>query len=116
MNRERFTNIITRQPPKFDPKDWKIIETSPGGINRNFVNTKTGEATWYTPEGMSAAEIFAIRGAKKYWVNVEDVEKYIEKKAALKAKNGGRDYMDAVKEREAKKGASGCATFIYQCL
>ena len=108
-----FYDNITRQPSKFDPKDWKIIETSPGGVDLDFVNRKTGESTWYTPEGMSGAEIFAIRGARKYWVNVEDVEEYIKKKAAQKAKNGGKDYMDAIAELEAskdvsKKGVSGC--------
>ena len=56
---------------------------------------------------MSAAEIFAIRNAKKYWADVEDVEKYIKKMAVRKAKNGGKDWMDAMKELEAKKGASG---------
>ena len=59
---------------------------------------------------MSAAEVFAIRGAKKYWVDVEDVEKYIKKKAAQKAKNGGKDWMDAMEE---KKGAFGCVIQIH---
>jgi hypothetical protein len=77
---------ITRQRPKFNPKDWKIIETT-GGVDLDFVNKKTGESTWYTPEGMSAAEIFAIRGAKKYWVDVEDVEKYIKEMADVKVKD-----------------------------
>jgi hypothetical protein len=62
---------------------------------------------------MSAAEIFAIRGAKKYWVDVEDVEKYIKKKADEKAENGGKDWMDAMEELEAKKGVSGCVIQIH---
>ena len=65
---------------------------------------------------MSAAEIFAIPGAKKYWVNVEDVEKYIKKMADEKAKHGGKDWMDAMEEPEAKKGESGCVIQIHHPL
>ena len=40
-------------------------------------------------------------------------EKYIKKKAAQKAKNGGKNWMDAMEELEAKKGASGCVIQIH---
>lgn len=74
------------------PKDWKIEPISPSGLDRLFVNKKTGEATWYTPEGMTAKEIFAIPGAKKkFGYSVEQVEKYIQKMAEQKA-NGGQEY------------------------
>lgn len=43
-------------------KDLKIETISPSGPDCLFVNS---EATWYTPEGMIAKEIFAISGAKK---------------------------------------------------
>ncbi|CAA7258990.1 unnamed protein product [Cyclocybe aegerita] len=80
-----------RMPGPFVPADWKIIETSPSGLERTFTNAKTGQSTWYTPEGMTAAEIFAIPGAKKYWSTTADVEVYIAKMAAEKAKYGGED-------------------------
>ena len=82
-------------PPKFStPKDWKIIETHLGGIERSFVHRKTNYCTWYTPEGMSPAEILAVPGAWKYWSTVEDVEEYIKEMEKEKAENGGKDYMD----------------------
>ena len=75
------------------PKDWKIVDISPGGVDRLFFNKKTGEGTWYTPEGMTAEEIFAIPGAKRrHWRSVEHVEEYIEEMAKQKAKSGGHDY------------------------
>ena len=81
-------------PPKFTPKDWQIIETSPGGVDCDFVNKKTGEETWYTPEGMTAAEILAIPGAKKFFPTLERAEAYIKIKKEEKAKNGGKDIKD----------------------
>ncbi|KIM37925.1 hypothetical protein M413DRAFT_448189 [Hebeloma cylindrosporum] len=85
-----------------NPKDWKIIETSSGGLERDFYNEKTGESTWYTPEGMSASDILAIPDAKKYWSTVEQVELYIREMAAQKAKYGGKDVKDQL---EAKRKA-----------
>ena len=43
---------------------------------------------------MSAAEILAIPGAKKYWSTVSQVEEYIRIMKEQKAKNGGKDYKD----------------------
>ena len=63
---------------------------SPGGVDRLFFNKKTGEGTWYTPEGMTAEEIFAIPGAKRrHWHSVEHIEECIAKQ---KAKSSGHDY------------------------
>jgi len=63
-------------------------------VDRDFFNEKTGASTWYTPEGMSAADILAIPDAKKYWSTVKDVEEYIKEMADQKAKNGGKDIKD----------------------
>ena len=57
----------------------------------SFGHRKIDYCTWYTPEGMSAAEILAVPGAWKYWSTVEDVIKEMEKE---KAENGGKDIMD----------------------
>jgi len=75
----------------FVPQDWKIIETSPGGLDKDFVNIKTNKSTWYTPEGATAAEILEVPDASKYWSSVQEVEKYIKKMAAEKEQNGGKD-------------------------
>ncbi|KIM35471.1 hypothetical protein M413DRAFT_430813 [Hebeloma cylindrosporum] len=86
---------ITEKPTNFNPEDWYIVETSPGGNERNFANSKTGEVTWYTPEGMTAEEILAIPDANKYWWTVKDVKRYMKEMAKQKARNGGRDWKDA---------------------
>ncbi|KAF9482094.1 hypothetical protein BDN70DRAFT_991441 [Pholiota conissans] len=79
----------------FVPEDWEIIATSPGGVDKDFVNRKTGEQTWYTPKGITAEDIFRIPGATKYWGSVKDVEKYIQKMAKQKEENGGKDINDS---------------------
>ncbi|KDR70550.1 hypothetical protein GALMADRAFT_159776 [Galerina marginata CBS 339.88] len=84
------TQALRMPESKFNPEDWRIIKTSPGGIDRDFVNRKTGESTWYTPEGMSAAEILAVPGAREYWSTVKEVEEYIKEKAEEKKRNGER--------------------------
>lgn len=43
---------------------------------------------------MTAAEIFAIPGAKRFWPTIERVEDYIKIKKEQKAKNGGKDIKD----------------------
>jgi len=73
------------------PKDWKIIETSPGGVEKSFAHRKTHQWTWYIPEGATAAEILKVPGARKYWSSVEDVEEYMMKMAAEKEKYGDHD-------------------------
>ena len=79
---------------KHNPKDWKIIEESPSGLERTFFNRKTVESTWYTPQGMTASEILEVPGAKKYWSTAEEAERYIKEMAEEKAKYGGKDIMD----------------------
>jgi hypothetical protein len=83
------------QPGPFVPEDWQIIETSPGGVDKDFVNPKTGEQTWYTPEGATAEEILRVPGATKYFSSESDVEEYIKKMAKQKADNGGKDIKDS---------------------
>ncbi|RDB30104.1 hypothetical protein Hypma_013843 [Hypsizygus marmoreus] len=85
------TSRLAMSKKSFLPADWRIIETSPSGLERTFVNDKTGESTWYTPVGMSADEILQIPGAKKYWSTKEQVEEYVQQMAAEKAKYGGKD-------------------------
>ncbi|KAF9479896.1 hypothetical protein BDN70DRAFT_878325 [Pholiota conissans] len=77
------------------PEDWTIIATSPGGVDKDFYNQKTGEQTWYTPEGMTAAEILRVPGAEKYWFDEADAEAYIREMAKQKAENGGKDIADS---------------------
>jgi hypothetical protein len=43
---------------------------------------------------MSAAEILAIPGARKYWSSVDQVEEYIKVMKEQKTKNGGKDIKD----------------------
>ena len=43
---------------------------------------------------MSATEILAIPGARKYWSKIERVEKYIKEMNEEKARNGGKDIKD----------------------
>ena len=83
-------------PTPIIPNDCIIVKTSPGAVECEFVNTKTDIATWFTPEGMSAADILAIPDAKKYWSTIEEVERYIELMNKEKAKNGGKDIKDSV--------------------
>ncbi|KDR70554.1 hypothetical protein GALMADRAFT_254632 [Galerina marginata CBS 339.88] len=99
LKRMNLSARLYHSTPAFNmsslPADWKIIETSPGGVELDFVNKVTGESTWYTPEGMSATDILAIPDAKKYWSKAEEVEVYIKEKADEKKKNGGKDVKDA---------------------
>ncbi|KAF9531838.1 hypothetical protein CPB83DRAFT_903985 [Crepidotus variabilis] len=88
------TTSALRMPKPYTPADWRIIETSPSGLERTFTNDKTGEETWYTPDGMTASEILKIPGAKKYWKNESDVQKYIKEMAAEKARSDGQDIND----------------------
>ena len=60
----------------------QIIETSPGGADLAFVNKKTGESTGYTPQGMTAEEIFTIPGAERSWGSIELVKEHMERKNA----------------------------------
>jgi hypothetical protein len=46
------------------------------------VNKKTSESTGYTPQGMSAEEIFTIPAAKRRWGSIGQVEEQIQRKNA----------------------------------
>lgn len=45
---------------------------------------------------MSAADILAIPGARKYWSTPEQVEVYIKAMNEQKARHGGKDKKDVV--------------------
>ncbi|KAJ3510694.1 hypothetical protein NLJ89_g4530 [Agrocybe chaxingu] len=75
--------------PTFDPQDWYTIATSSGGRDLSFEHRVTGEHSWYTPEGMTAAEIMEIPNASKHFRSVEDAKFYIKKMAAEKAEYEG---------------------------
>jgi len=92
--RHLHTTAAVRMPAPFVPEDWRIIKTSPGGRDKDFVNDKTGEQTWYTPEGMTAEEILRVPGAREYWNSVSDVQEYIKEMAEQKARSGGKDIKD----------------------
>lgn len=49
---------------------------------------------------MTAAQILSIPGGRKYWWDIADVERYIERKRKEKEENGGRDIKDARRELE----------------
>ena len=68
---------------------------SPGGVDLAFVNKKTSEMTGYTPQRMSAEEIFAIPGAKRRWASIEQVEQYIQRKNEEREKYGGEGLVSS---------------------
>jgi hypothetical protein len=70
---------------------------SPGGVDLSFVNKKTGERTAYTPQGMSAEDIFAIPAAKRRWGSIEQIEQYIQRKNAEREIRGGEGLVSSRK-------------------
>ncbi|KAF9533981.1 hypothetical protein CPB83DRAFT_844891 [Crepidotus variabilis] len=76
-------------PGRKEPADWKIIETSPSGLELTFYNTKTEESTFYIPDGFTATDVLNVPGAKKYWHNVADVTKYMKQMEVEKAQDQG---------------------------
>jgi hypothetical protein len=56
----------------------------PGGSEIAFINTVDGGDTWYTPEGMTAAEIMQIPGSKRLFGDESGAERYIKIKAEHK--------------------------------
>lgn len=97
---EILTHHLLQKPiNKFVPEDWYIVEAGPGGgIELDICNSKTKEATWFIPEGMTAEEILAIPDAKKYWSTIEEVKEYMEEKAIEKKESNGRDLIDELRE------------------
>ena len=68
---------------------------SPGGVDLSFVNKKTGERTGYTPQGMTAEQIFNIPAAKRRWGSIEQVEKYIQRMNAEREIYGGEGLVSS---------------------
>ena len=62
---------------------------------------------------MTAAEIFAIPGAKRFWPTIERVEDYIKIKKEQKAKNGGKDIKDVWAKRQSGSGSFSLNMFAY---
>ncbi|KIM34841.1 hypothetical protein M413DRAFT_434976 [Hebeloma cylindrosporum] len=52
---------------------------------------------------MSATDILEIPDSEKYWFSTKQVERYMRKMAAEKMENGGRDYKDAVADKEKEE-------------
>ncbi|KAH6904993.1 hypothetical protein BKA70DRAFT_1226197 [Coprinopsis sp. MPI-PUGE-AT-0042] len=63
---------------KYNPKERQIVGTAPGNQELAFANVVDGADTWYTPEGMTAAEIMQIPGARRFFDNEEEAEFYIQ--------------------------------------
>lgn len=73
--------------PVFDPLEWKIVKTSPGGIELQFVNTKTNVRSWHKPRGATAETMLSIPDASKCWSSVDDVKahkKFLSSSLVLK--------------------------------
>jgi hypothetical protein len=72
---------------QYKPKDWRIIVCAPGDYDLAFVNPVDGGDTWYTPEGMTAAEIMQIPRAKRFFRDEFGAECYIKRMAERKRRN-----------------------------
>jgi hypothetical protein len=72
---------------QYNPKDWRLLACSPGGCDLAFVNDVDGSNSWYTPEGMTAAEIMQIPRAKKFFGDESGAERYIKLMAAKKKRS-----------------------------
>jgi len=68
---------------------------SPGGVDLSFVNKKTGERTGYTPQGMTAEQIFKIPAAKRHWGSIEQVEDYIQRMNVEREIYGGEGLVSS---------------------
>ncbi|KAH6905298.1 hypothetical protein BKA70DRAFT_1431387 [Coprinopsis sp. MPI-PUGE-AT-0042] len=81
-----FGQILTYSP-KYNPKDWVIVPSAPGDQELMFANVVDNTMTWYTPEGMTAAEIMQIPDAKEFLKDEEGAEFYIKKMAEEKKRD-----------------------------
>ncbi|KAH6901531.1 hypothetical protein BKA70DRAFT_1229701 [Coprinopsis sp. MPI-PUGE-AT-0042] len=72
---------------KYNPADWVIVANAPGNRELMFVNVADNTKTWYTPEGMTAAEIMQIPHSKKFLQNEEGAEFYIKRMAEEKKRD-----------------------------
>jgi len=73
-----FASVFKKPTPVFDPLEWEIVETSPGGVELQFVNTKTKDHSWHKPRGATAEAMLSIPGASKYWSSVDDVKAHMK--------------------------------------
>jgi hypothetical protein len=69
---------------QYNPKDWRIVVAAPGDYDLAFVNDVDGGISWYTPEGMTAAEIMQVPRAKRFFGNESGAECYIKRMAEKK--------------------------------
>jgi hypothetical protein len=69
---------------QYNPKDWRLLVCSPGGCDLAFVNVVDRANSWYTPEGMTAAEIMQIPRAKRLFGDESGAERYIKLMAEKK--------------------------------
>ena len=80
-------NVNVQQPRfcerrKFNPSEWELIgnrtEGYPGisGVQFHKKGATRGDSPW-PPEGMTAAEILAVPGAKAHWGTIAEVEAYL---------------------------------------
>lgn len=76
-------NVNAQQPRfcarrKFNPSEWEVINnrTEMSGIQFHQKGTRRGDSQW-PPEGMTAAKILALPGAKAYWGTIAEVEAYL---------------------------------------
>jgi len=66
----------------------------------SFWNAKTGESSWYTPDGMTADEIFEIPDAKTFFRSKEGVAGYMERCAIEKLQH---EKEENEKQHQAEK-------------
>lgn len=78
---------VLTYPPKYNPKDWVIIANAPGNRELMFANVVENTKTWYTPEGMTAAEIMQIPRVKKFLEDEEAAECYIKQMTEQKKRD-----------------------------
>ena len=104
-------NVNVQQPRfcerrKFNPSEWELIgnrtEGFPGisGVQFHKKGATRGDSPWPS-EGMTAAEILAVPGAKAYWGTIAEVEAYLSyMEQALQEDVGeiARNYYDYVCE------------------
>ncbi|KAH6904995.1 hypothetical protein BKA70DRAFT_1431571 [Coprinopsis sp. MPI-PUGE-AT-0042] len=79
-----FHSSTPARNKKCNPKEWRIAPTAPGDCEFVFMNMVDQTHTFYTPEGMTAAEIMQIPRARKYLWDEETAKFYIKLRAEKK--------------------------------
>ncbi len=77
-----FPNSFCQSAKQFTPEEWYIVEASPGGVDKEFVNRVTGSTTWGAPPGADPARLLKIPGAETYWGSLQDAERFIRESEA----------------------------------